>query len=784
MDTIHTSMRQALELCQPNYSLPRAFYTSPDFFRLDMEQIFYQHWLFVAHECELPELGDYLSYGIGDYSIIIQRQTDGSLKAFHNTCRHRGARLCQQQQGNHTNFVCLYHQWTYDLSGKLIFAKDMGEHFNSEQHDLLPVHCESLAGNIYICLAKDAPDFQVFRQVVEPYLLPHHLHEAKVAYESNIIEEGNWKLVLENNRECYHCLGSHPELCRTYSDDPNLTGVKGGIAPLISQHWEKCTQLGLPSVFHLSEQGEYRVARMPLIGAGESFTMSGLAASQKPMVSVDERKLGTVLLFHYPNTWNHFLSDHAITFRVTPIDATHTRVTTKWLVHKDAVEGVDYDLKTLTEVWLATNDQDRIIVEENQKGINSPAYRPGPYSLIHEDGVIQFIDWYCRATKQALDPQTMTKNYVDQPASCSQTVATTNHQALPTAPLLQTDSSQPTELEVINIIQETPDVKTYCFRPIPDQEVKYSPGQFMTFELPINGQSIFRTYTLSSSPTHSLNVAITVKAQANGYASRWLYDSLTIGRQLRAFGPRGEFHLHNYPADKYCFISAGSGITPMMSMTRYLADDDNALDISFIHCARSPQDLIFRDELEHLSARLEGLKLAWIVEKFDPPNTWSGYHGWINQSLLQLSTPDYLERELFCCGPEPFMQAVREILHTSGFNMAHYHEESFQTAPLPNSSPTSTETIPVLGSAVLVNFEVSGKSISAHQNMTVLQASLNAGLNIPSACHRGLCGTCKVKNLSGEVDMQHSGGISNKDIEEGYILACCSKPLSDLIILY
>ena len=113
-----------------------------------------------------------------------------------------------------------------------------------------------------------------------------------------------------------------------------------------------------------------------------------------------------MLLFHYPTTWNHVLGDHAISFRVLPIGPMETQLTTKWLVHRDAVEGVDYDLKTLTEVWLATNDQDRRIVEENQVGIRSPAYEPGPYSPVHEGGVSQFVDWYARTIEPRLMGET------------------------------------------------------------------------------------------------------------------------------------------------------------------------------------------------------------------------------------------------------------------------------------------------------------------------------------------------------------------------------------------
>jgi stachydrine N-demethylase len=133
---------------------------------------------------------------------------------------------------------------------------------------------------------------------------------------------------------------------------------------------------------------------MPLLGTAESYTMDGKAAVAKPNSTLPFKDAGALLVFNYPTTWDHFLSDHSIVFRVTPISATETEVCTKWLVHKDAREGVDYDLKRLTEVWVNTNDEDRVVVENNQQGILSPAYEPGPYSSMQESGVIQFVDWY------------------------------------------------------------------------------------------------------------------------------------------------------------------------------------------------------------------------------------------------------------------------------------------------------------------------------------------------------------------------------------------------------
>ena len=386
------------------FSLDRSFYAAEEVHRLDLDTVFYREWLFVGHECELPDSGSYLTLQLGDYPLLIVRDACGTIRAFHNACRHRGSRLCSADRGKVAKLVCPYHQWTYELDGRLLFARDMGPEFEAERFGLKPVHCETLAGYVFVCLAETPPDFASFRAMAEPYLAPHGLADAKVAYETMIVEKGNWKLVWENNRECYHCAGNHPELCRTFPDTPTLTSPTGDVAdPVVLRLWERCRSLALPSGFAISDDAQYRLTRLPLLRDAESYTLSGKRAVKRPLsASVDASDIGALLLYHYPSTWNHVLVDHAVSFRVVPLGPQETAVTTKWLVHKDAVEGVDYDRKTLTEVWEATNDQDRQVVEENQRGINSPAYEPGPYSPVHEAGVIQFVDWYRGILEQRL----------------------------------------------------------------------------------------------------------------------------------------------------------------------------------------------------------------------------------------------------------------------------------------------------------------------------------------------------------------------------------------------
>ncbi|MFS2327101.1 aromatic ring-hydroxylating dioxygenase subunit alpha [Brucella sp. H1_1004] len=393
----------------PNFSLEQKFYTDPDFYKLDLENIFYRDWLFVGHDCELPKTGSYMTVQVGAYPVVIVRDAQGGIRAFHNSCRHRGSRICSAEKGTAAKLVCPYHQWTYELDGRLLFARQVGPDFKPTEYGLKQVHCESVAGYIYVCLADDAPDFNSFRTLVEPYLAPHNIKEAKVAFESSIIEKGNWKLVWENNRECYHCAANHPELCRTYPEAPSATGVQGVMEdPEINQLWKNCASIGLPAEFNMSEDGRYRITRIPLLRDAVSYTMSGKPAVKKPLSDQvsGNTNIGAMLLFNYPSTWNHLMADHAISFRVLPISANETMVTTKWLVHKDAVEGVDYDLDELTHVWIQTNDQDRQIVEENAVGIRSPAYQPGPYSVEHEGGVMQFLEWYTNTITPRLKGET------------------------------------------------------------------------------------------------------------------------------------------------------------------------------------------------------------------------------------------------------------------------------------------------------------------------------------------------------------------------------------------
>jgi Rieske 2Fe-2S family protein len=389
---------------RPGHSLPAPFYLSPEIYQRDLSLIFGRHWIFVGVEPEIPEAGDLFTVDIGSDSIIIVRDDDMAVRAFHNVCRHRGARLRPEGRGMVANLVCPYHQWTYNLRGELVHNQHMGDDFERCRFGLKPVHIQSLAGLLFICLAETpAPGFDDMRAAIEHYVAPHNIANTKVAFQKDIIEHGNWKLTMENNRECYHCSANHPELTVSlleygFGYQPSMENVEQvrGFEDLLTrqhQRWEAC---GLPSaeIDRLEHITGFRTVRLPMVHAGESQTLDTKVASRKPLAEFQQLDLGGLSFWTQPNSWHHFMSDHIVSFSVLPISAHKALLRTRWLVHKDAQEGVDYDLKRLTEVWDATNDQDSALVANAHQGIVSSAYQPGPYSPYTEGLVDKFCNWY------------------------------------------------------------------------------------------------------------------------------------------------------------------------------------------------------------------------------------------------------------------------------------------------------------------------------------------------------------------------------------------------------
>ncbi|MFJ9123753.1 2Fe-2S iron-sulfur cluster-binding protein [Streptomyces sp. NPDC102340] len=320
----------------------------------------------------------------------------------------------------------------------------------------------------------------------------------------------------------------------------------------------------------------------------------------------------------------------------------------------------------------------------------------------------------------------------------------------------------------------TADVRTFVLAPTEPRLFRHDPGQFLTLCLDIDGEPVERCYTLSSAPTRPDLATITVKRVPGGHVSNWLHDHLTPGGTVWARGPLGRFTISRHPAPKYLFLSAGSGVTPLMSMTRALYDLAHPVDVVFVHSARTFDDIIFRRELDFIAAASPNFRMRHVLDD----------HGeQLNARMLRSFAPDLAEREVFTCGPAGYMRVVREMLASEGFDMAHHHEESF-TFETP--VPAEPESDPNAGTGLVTGFKVqlarTGRTIECDAETPVLAAAAREGITLPASCAQGMCGTCKTTLLSGSVDMRHAGGIRPREIANNKILLCCSTPREDLVI--
>ncbi len=389
-----------LQSRRAGYALPQALYTSDEAFRFDLTAIFGHAWVLAGLECELPEPGAALAFTVGQSPIVIVRDRLGEIRGFHNSCRHRGAMVCPTGRSQRPVLVCPYHQWTYDLTGRLVSARRMQQSFDKAEHGLMPIHVRNVAGVLYVSLANSPPPFDAFAAGLSPLLAPHDLPRAKLAHEAVFLEKGNWKLVMENARECYHCSARHPDLALTFPTEvrAHFEGDEDG---RVARFEARMQAAGLPIGPTMGDW--WQAVRFPLNDGVVSMTMDGKHAVQRLMAKHEAGDIGSVRFAAEPNSFCHALADHVFVFTAEPVSPQETLVTTRWYVHEEAVEGVDYHLDTLVALWLTTNRQDIELVENNQRGVNSTRYVPGPYSQEAEALVERFTSWYCREAESALE---------------------------------------------------------------------------------------------------------------------------------------------------------------------------------------------------------------------------------------------------------------------------------------------------------------------------------------------------------------------------------------------
>lgn len=389
--------------CQGSHSLPRQFYTSEILYKMDIEHYWNHSWIWVGHVSQIPKAGDFFVFDYGYESVIVARDKNKNVNAFLNVCRHRGSRVCIKKSGNTRVFACPYHAWTYELSGNLRAAREMGDDFDKAEYSLKKVNLRIFHGLIFICISNNPPNIDKGLFQLETLVEPFEFENLKIVHSQNYPVSANWKLALENYMECYHCAPAHLEYSKSHSlKDPSSANIE-----LKKSMLKKSIQVGLSddelqinSLGSKDEEMDFYFSRYPLFQGYQTGSKSGkkLAPLLGKLKDFDggttDMQIGIL---------NNFLcySDHVIGYRFIPRSIQLTDIEVIWMVRSDAEEGLDFNLQELTWLWHCTSQDDERIIGLNQKGVNSDHYVPGPLSNM-EWGIKAFHAGYLKQ----LDSQT------------------------------------------------------------------------------------------------------------------------------------------------------------------------------------------------------------------------------------------------------------------------------------------------------------------------------------------------------------------------------------------
>ncbi len=395
------SIKELLNHHQEDWSLDQRFYKDQSIFDLEKNHIFYDSWIFIGHESQIPNKGDYFVYKLLDEEIIILRNKENEVKAFFNVCRHRGSRICLEESGNTSRFSCPYHSWTYNLDGKLLAAKSLREGIDKSTLGLHPCNIVSVSGMLLINLSDNPQSLENLQSDLKEPFEMFGFEDLKVAAHKNYPIASNWKLAVENYQECYHCAPAHPEYSLSHSlkieDEPGFDEAQEKMMENLESCGLKEFEVNKDFSNKDPDQEQYAYSRYALFDGYMTGSKDG-----KPLAPL----LGDIKEFNQGcsdfniGPVSYFLAycDHIVGYIFTPVSQNQCQCDIYWLVNKDAEEGKDYDKDKLMWLWDVTTYVDETIIVNNQKGVNSIKYKSGPYTD-KEQSTRRFIKWYLSELK-------------------------------------------------------------------------------------------------------------------------------------------------------------------------------------------------------------------------------------------------------------------------------------------------------------------------------------------------------------------------------------------------
>ena len=344
-------------------------------------------------------------------------------------------------------------------------------------------------------------------------------------------------------------------------------------------------------------------------------------------------------------------------------------------------------------------------------------------------------------------------------------------------------------LKVKDITKETSDTITVHLKQPLFSKIKYKPGQFLTIVLPINGKSVRRAYSLSSAPTIDETLSITIKRVENGLVSNFVNDHLKVGDKMEIIEPMGHFCLE---PDKnlsrhIVLFGSGSGVTPLMSIAKSILMFEPKSTVSLIYGNRNTDTIIFKAKIEEMQKKYgERFNIVHVLSRAE--ENWIGYKGRIDKSLAinvltLLPKFDKDKTEYFMCGPEGMMDEVVEALNSLQTPKERIHRESFVSSTASEAKEDAKNAAGGIERDVMIILDDEEHRVTVKPGSTILEAGLDAGLDMPYSCQSGLCTACRGKKKAGEVKMDEDEGLSEMEIKDGYILTCVAHPLTDDVVV-
>ena len=395
------SLNSLIDNQQAEHSLDQVFYLDDAIYNQDLEQVFMSDWLYICHESQVAAAGDCYTYDIADESVIVVRDENLRLNAFANVCRHRGSRICDAGQSSHKRLICPYHAWTYGLNGQLLSARLMDEGFDKSVSGLKQLHLEQFCGLIFVSFSEQPPSFEMLKTDLTPPLKVFDIANTRVAHHEVHPTHANWKLVLENFNECYHCGPAHKEFSASHSlmlDKERQRAFDELIAERAPQAGISADTVGFMQTDKKAlTNAPYYYDRYALFKGYLTGSEDGQPVA--PLLGEVRQYDGGASNVQLGNlTYLLVYADHVVLYRFTPRAVNLTDAELIWFVRSDADLENDVDIERMIWLWNVTTMADKDIIERNQKGVQSRFYKPGPYSPM-ETFTINFIKWYLNTLK-------------------------------------------------------------------------------------------------------------------------------------------------------------------------------------------------------------------------------------------------------------------------------------------------------------------------------------------------------------------------------------------------